>query len=521
MPEETQDLNEQDAAQPVEEEKPAPAAEAPQPMQEADGSAPGAPGEQEEPAAEPEEEKIDYGVEITDAGTLKKKVSVTVPEAAIQSKRDEMFGELMTSAQVPGFRIGHAPRRLIEKRFGREVSHDVRNAVIGESLGQVLEEAKLSVLGEPSLDLDAIELPESGDLEYAFEVEVAPEFELPELKGIPVRKPVQAVTDERIDEAIDRMRLNEARYERADEPAQDQDVVLARAKITGEGIDASESSVRLRVAPGQIEGLPLVELGKELTGKEAGQTVTLSTTVPDVHPNESWQGKELSIELTVNEIQRRVLPEANDAYAGEKGFESLAEMRTYLAGRMGRQIEMDTQRAMRRQVLDYLVAQTQFDLPEGAARRHAARTLQRRYIDLLSMGIPREQVDERMTEIQAAAAEQSQRDLKLGFVLQKIADERKIKATEEEVNARVAAMAQQYGRRPDRIRQELEADGAIQQVYVAIQEEKALDALLKDAEVTEVQADGDEPQDDQEAPGGESASPEPNESEPAAEEPKE
>ena len=86
-----------------------------------------------DPAETEEDQGPDYGVAVEDAGTLKKKVTVTVPAEKIAAKQEEMFGELSSSAQVPGFRIGRAPRRLLEKRFGKEVQRDVRNAILGDS----------------------------------------------------------------------------------------------------------------------------------------------------------------------------------------------------------------------------------------------------------------------------------------------------------------------------------------------------------------------------------------------------
>ena len=488
MAEETLDPKEMSEAQP---ETPAPpAAEEAQPETKAPAEPPEEAQDAEGPAgeAEPEDQKEptpDFDIQVEDAGTLRKKVTVTVTEAMIDAKREEMFGELNTSAQVPGFRIGRAPRRLLVKRFGKEVDRDVRNALIGESLGAGLEKSGLTVLGEPDIDLDAIELPDSGDMTYQVEVEVAPEFELPELDGIKITKPVVAVTDDRIDEAIERMRLSEARYEPSDEPAAEQDMVVAQAKVGGEGIDETETVVTLRVAPGQIEGLPLVDLGKELAGKKAGESVTMTAKVPAVHPNEAWQGKEARIELTIQEVRKRRLPEVNDAYAERAGYESLAELRERFAERMKAQVELEADRAMREQINEYLLSHTEFDLPEGVASRHAARVLQRRHVDLLQMGVSREQVDERMTEIEASVNEQANRDLKLTFLFQKIAEKQGIEVTEEEVNSRVARMAAMYRRRPERLRQELESDGTISQVEVSIREEKATRALLAKANVIE------------------------------------
>jgi trigger factor len=143
---------------------------------------------------------------------------------------------------------------------------------------------------------------------------------------------------------------------------------------------------------------------------------------------------------------------------------------------------------MRRQVEQYLLEHTSFDLPEGVAARHAQRVLQRRYVDLLYQGVPRERIDEQMATLQAAAAEKAQRDLKLQFILDRITRDRSIEVGPDEVNARVASMAAAYDRRPERMRQDLERDGSLDVLRVSLAEEKALDALLTDARITEGEA---------------------------------
>ena len=463
----------------------APARDEPQAPEPTETDAEAAEGEGQQ---EQEKKGPDYGVSIEDAGELKKAITVTIPATAIAAKRDELFGELSTSAQVPGFRIGHAPRRLLEKRFGKEVAHDVRNAVIGDALGAVLKKSDLKAVGEPDLDLDEIKLPDKDgeDMSFTFQVEVAPEFELPSLEGLAIEKPVLEVNDERIDEAIERMRLSAATHELTDDAAAERDVIVGDATITGDGIDEPKKEVILRVAPGQIDGLPLVDLGKELAGKKAGETVTLTVGVPSVHPNEAWRGKQATIDLAVREVRRRVLPEVNDEFARSKGCDSVEDLREDVAERMAKRIEFETKRAMRNQVHEYLLSNTEFDVPEDAQKRHADRLLVRRYVDLLQAGRPQEEIDEHLTEIKAGAAADANTELKLAFMLKQVADDLGIEVAEEEVNARVAELARSSGRRPERLRQELTKDGSLGQVKIAIREEKALDAVLAKAVITEV-----------------------------------
>ncbi len=446
-----------------------------------------------EEAAAPELPEV--GLKVEDAGTLKKKITVTIPEARITAKMNEMFGDLSQTALVPGFRIGHAPRRLIEKRFGKEISSDVRNAVISESLGKALEKSDLKVIGEPDLDLDKIELPEKGDLEFGFEVEVAPEFDLPELKGIKIQKRKSQITDEMALAYLEQLRQNRARFDVTTEAAAEGDVITAGAKIKGEGIDLDRPGLHLRVAPGQIEGLPLVDMGKELAGKKAGDTVAMSLKIPDAHPTAEWRGKDVTVTVTLSEVHRRILPELDELFAQQLGMENLAALQEFVKERLGMQAVQDQQRNLRDQIVQHLVENTKLDVPEGVATRHAARALQSRYVDLLQQGVPREKIDENLAQLQAATAEQSRTSLKVSFILGKVADLEKIEVADDEVNTRIAQIAASYNRRPERLRADLEQEGTLGELQSAIVEEKALDLLLERAEITEVEdkADAAEP----------------------------
>jgi trigger factor len=439
-------------------------------------------------------------VAVEDSGTLKKKIAVTVPRARIDAKFEEMFGELATTALVPGFRIGHAPRKLIEKRFGKDVSQDVRNGLVGESLGEAMEKSGLKTIGEPAIDLEKIELPEAGDLNYSYEVEIAPEFQLPALEGIEVTRPRLKATRADADAYIEQYRRSRARHEATDEPAAPGDVVTAGAKITGEGIEPLEKpGLTLRVAPGQIEGLPLVDLGEALAGKKAGDTATLTLTVPDAHPNESWRGKKAQVEINVSQVRRTVLPEFNQALCDELGFASTEQFQESIQRHLAEQVERQTQQSLFDQVVEYLLKSTQFEVPEGVAARHAREVLARRYLELLRAGIPTEKIDENLAQLQAHAAEQARTSLKVSFILAKVAEQYKLQVEPGEVNARIAEMAARSGRRPERLRQELEQQGSLESLQTSMLEEKAVQSLLAAAKIT----DAPEQPADEEAQAGE------------------
>src|SRR5919205_2837299 len=145
---------------------------------------------EEQGATAVEEQTFEYPIRIEDAGPATKKVHVEIPQERIAAKLEEQFKELRQQAAIPGFRPGHAPQKLIEKRFASDVKEQVRRSLISESYGQAVEKNSLQVIGEPEFDNpDAIKLPESGPLTYSFQVEVQPEFTLPDLSGLTVKRP--------------------------------------------------------------------------------------------------------------------------------------------------------------------------------------------------------------------------------------------------------------------------------------------------------------------------------------------
>lgn len=435
-------------------------------------------------AQAPEEDHLpESQVTVEDAGTLKKKVTVEIPRERIDAKFEEMFGELGRTAEVPGFRVGRAPRRLIEKRFGKEVGQDVRNAVLGDAMGSAVEKTDIKVVGEPDINLDEIELPEEGSLTFSFEVEVAPDFELPPYEGIEIRKPDLEVTDERVDQSMAQWAQSRGRLRPAGDEVRADDVVVADVAITGDGVDLSRPNVELRVAPAQVEGIPVEDLPQALIGNKAGDTCTMKTQVPSAHPQEAWRDKQVTIALTLQDVKRLEVPELDEDLARQSGFGSLEEMRQAVRSGLQSRLATEQQKAMRQQVSQFFLKSTDFEVPEGVAGRHAARLLARRYIALMMQGVPRQEIDQHMQELEAAATTQAAQDLKLTFILGKLIEKEGVEVSDAEINARIAEIARRQNRRPERLRQELTNEGTLDQLATAVGEEKAIDKVLATAKV--------------------------------------
>ena len=170
--------------------------------------------ENEAAVAEQEEEEFIYPIKVEDAGPGTKKVSVEIPRDRITSELQKQFKELRQQAAIPGFRVGHAPQKLIEKRFSHDVNEQVRSSLIRESYGQAVEKNNLQVIGEPEFENpEAIKLPEGdGPLSYSFTVEVQPDFALPGLEHLTIKKPTIQIKDENVDQAMQNLREQQVRW---------------------------------------------------------------------------------------------------------------------------------------------------------------------------------------------------------------------------------------------------------------------------------------------------------------------
>ncbi len=463
----------------------------------------------EEPSLE-KKLKAAIDVQTEDIGPLRKKLTLTVPRDLIGERLDNQYGELRRDAMVPGFRKGRAPRRLLEKRFGHEVSETLVQQLVGAGYLAAIDKTELKVVADPLIwvkdkegdgeslvevqeAIERIELPE-GDapLTFSAEIEVRPEFEMPELKGIPLVKPVVTITDADVQTHLDRLRGVRGEYENLPEgPAEKDDVVIADVKMTcGEAVVKEQESVRLAARPQTLEGISFDNLGDVLQGAKPGETRTLSGQVPEDYDKTEFRGKPADFEIKVREVRRLRLPEVDEAFIKQFGFDSEKELREWLRADLESRVGEQIRRGLAGQARRYLLDNATFELPERLSQRQANRVIIRRMIELYRQGVPRAEVEKHMDELKTGAQEESIRDLKLTFIMEKLAEDREVEVTEGEINSQIAVIAQQQGRRFDRVRDELMRDGGLQNLYFQLRDEKLVQQLVEAAEITE-KAPGD------------------------------
>jgi trigger factor len=436
-----------------------------------------------------QEPQFTYPIKIEDAGPATKRVQIEIPQERIAQKLEEQFKEIRQQAAIPGFRPGHAPQKLVEKRFSQDVKEQVRRSLISESYEQAVEKNNLQVIGEPTFDNpDLIQLPETGPLTYSFEVEVQPDITLPELKGIKIKRPSIAVTEEHIDQAMQNLREQQGTLVPVEDRGSERgDQLIADVHIKIDGnVVGHQHDATIMMRPGQIGGIEIDDLDTQLAGLRPAESRTISTHVPDDHPTDIIKGKDVEIEVTLKDLKKLELVDIDDEFLESLGFQNEKELRDALREQMEERIKYDVQQAMREQVNKYLLENVNIDLPTRLSDRQTERTVQRRMVDMLLRGVPREQIDVAAARLRSGAADESARELKLFFILQKIANDQNVDVDESELNGRIAMIAAQQGRRPEKLKQDMAKDGTLSNMYIQIREQKAIDKILEDAQMEDV-----------------------------------
>jgi len=450
-------------------------------------------------AVDEKEPPFQYDITVEDIGPATKKVTVQIPAEHISQKLVEQFKTLRQQAAIPGFRPGHAPQKLVEKRFAGDVREEVRRALVSESYEQAMEKHSIQVIGEPQFDGgDKIELPESGSMKYTFTVEVQPKITLPELKGIKVRKPKVEVKDENVDQAMSNLREQQGTLVPVENRgAEVRDYLVADVLVKVDSVEITQQSdAQIVVRPGRVMGIQIDDLDARLTGMKAGETRTLAVKAPAGHPRPELRDKNVEIEITLKDIKKLELAELNQEFLEGLGFANEQELRDALRDQMLERIQDDVQQIMREQVNKYLLDSVTIELPAKLSDRQAERVVGRRVMELTMRGIPRDQIEANIEALRGGAMDEAVRELKLFFILQQVALDKKVDVDEAELNGRVAMLAAQRARRPEKMKQDMAKDGTLSNLYIQMREQKAVDAILQDATIEEYDAAPDKPAED-------------------------
>ena len=435
------------------------------------------------------EPRLTLEVKIDNRSACERHVTVTISREDIDRYSDREYSKLMPTAQVPGFRPGHAPRKLVEHRFRKEIAEQVKASLLMDSLGQIHDDYELSAISEPSLDLATVEIPAEGPMTFEFDLEVRPEFELPKWKGLKLDKPVRDFTGDDVTKALERTLTNRGRLVPVDRPAEPGDYVTTNLTFkSGDQVlsSANEEVIRLRPVlsfrDGKIEGFDTL-----LAGVKAGETRQCEAQLSDDAANVALRGQQVTAVFEVLEIKRLELPELTPELLKELGgFDLEADLRDAVKDMLVRRLDYRQRQSARQQITAVLTEAATWELPPEMLARQSQRELQRAIMELQSAGFGDEEIRAHENVLRQNSRATTARALKEHFILERIAEDQAFEADEDDYEREIQLLAAQQNESPRRVRAKLEKSGAMDVLRNQIIERKVIDLILENAEFQEV-----------------------------------
>ena len=420
---------------------------------------------------------------------LKREITVTIPSADMTAKRDERLVDLKDKVKINGFRPGKVPLSHVSKMYGKSVMGELVNELIDEQTKAVLAERKEKAAQQPSISMTEDEaeaekiIDGQQDFEFKISYEVIPPFEVADFKKLKIERPIVDVSDDEINEQIERIAESNNTYETKKGKAADKDQVTMDylGKIDGEPFDGGADQ-GAKLVLGSNTFIPGFE--EQLIGTKADDELEVKVKFPDEYGAEHLAGKDAVFEVTVHEVGKPGKVAIDDKLAEGLGLENLEKLKEVVKGQVESQYGTQTRQKVKRQLLDQLDEQHQFELPEGMVEQEFNNIWAQITGDLEQAGKTFE--DEETTEEKAKEdyMKLAKRRVRLGLVLAEIGEDAKVEVSESELQNALMQQVRQYPGQEQEVydffRKNPDAIGGLR---APLFEEKVVDHILENATV--------------------------------------
>ncbi len=409
-------------------------------------------------------------IEKTHEDTGSKALSVTVPQDRVKQAETRAVKNLSRQARLPGFRKGKVPPAVVRQRYGDAIRQTVLEEVVRESWEQAVDSEELTDVLDRSVR--NLKFEDDGPIEFEFLVAVKPKLNLERTGGFSLTRSEQSVTQEQIDEQLHRVQEQKATWIPVEgaKPSPGEMVRVEVAQIEGEGAgEAKPYSLVL----GEGKAIPALE--EKIMELLPGETVEAEVSFPDDHPDESKRGQSRQLRIALHEVKRQELPPLDDALAREMGdFEDLAALTAAIRTDLEDSARRDADSKVREQLVRELVSANGVEAPEAMISRAVAAFAQ-------AYGVQQEQMEKFYQEFRPIAESQVKRDL----VLDAVAEAENLRATEKDIDARIAEIAEARNATVQEVYTTLQKSQRLAEIERALTEEKVFDHLLEQSTIVE------------------------------------
>jgi trigger factor len=429
-------------------------------------------------------------VSVENLAPCKKLVRVELDAAAVDTAFDAITKDFQKQANLPGFRPGKAPRDMVARKYGAEIKEEAKRKLIGDNYRKAIEDKKIQVVGYP--DIEEVQFERGQALQFTATVETAPEFQMPDYKGLPAVLESKTVTDADVNRALELLRGQHASFQTVARPLAGGDIAVVNYTGTCDGKPISELAPTAKGLTEQknywvetTEGSFIPGFAAQLTGAQAGEKRTVNVDFPADFVTPQLQGKKGVYEVELVEVKEKVLPALDDAFAQKFGAENQVKLNEGVRKDLENELKYTQSKAIRSQVVRGLLGRVNFDLPESAVANETRNVVYDIVRQNTQRGIGRELIEKQKDEIYSAAAVNAKERVKLSFLVGRIAEQEKVTVSQEDVLKHAQQLAAMYQMPFDTFIKDLQKRNGVNELYEQVLHEKVLDLLEKNAVISE------------------------------------
>jgi len=434
-------------------------------------------------------------LEVTELGPVKRALKIEVPEEEVRREFERAYAELNRQVQIPGFRPGKAPLALLEKRYAKAVEEDVIRRLVPDYYDRAIRQAGIVPVLVEVPPLERVKIKKNAPLSFTATVEIKPKIELRDYRPpnpISLKPDKRTVTDEQVDQVLDKLREQHAPLGAAPAGTALADGLYAVLEVEGfldlAPLEGTKKEGQLHKVGSKIPILG-VEVDEHLIGKKEGEFVEIPQPYPTTHPDPRLAGKTVVFRVKVSGIKQKQLPLLDDEFAKDCGpYTSLTELKDKVRAEMERALKQDIEEAYKDQILKRLADTHHFEIPETLLERELMamirQTLESRRRQKPGSAGFQDPVmrQEEVKRLKEEFLPESKRRVKIGLILEAVAEKEGLTVDEEDVEAEIAKLASALKMSHDEIRRLVDAgEDSREELRARILADKALDFVYRHA----------------------------------------
>ena len=429
-------------------------------------------------------------ITVENLAPCKKLVRVELDANVVDETFAAITKNFQKAAALPGFRPGKAPLPMVVKKYDADIKDEAKRKLIGDSYRKALDEKKINAIGYP--DIEEIQFERGQSLLFAATVETAPEFELPEYKGLPVKRDNRTVVEPDVDRALELLARQQVKFETVTRELRTGDVAVVNYTGTVDGKPITDLAPTAKGLTEQknfwVDVAPesfIAGFGEQLAGAKAGDKRTVNVDFPADFVTKELVGLKGVYEVEVVEVKEKILPAIDDAFAKGYGAEDLTKLREGVRKDLENELTATQGKSLRSQLLGGLLSRVNFELPEAVVAQETRNVVYNIVQENSKRGVARDIIEQQKEEIYTAAARSAKDRVKLSFLVQRIAAKEGIQVSQDEVIHLVQALATAYQIPVEKFIKDLQKRNGVNEIYEQIAHEKVVRLLEQNAQFSE------------------------------------